>query len=154
MLVLMDRKMLILAALLACCLIIASVSAANTTKVVNSTTPAKLIKPVQSINTTAAAKILVKPTVSSITPSSGMLGTKVGFNVSGSDFDKTAKVYLETTVKNQDKVIAASKNTVISESLINGTFKIPTGVPAGDWNVVVKQKGLVSTSSVKFTIKE
>ncbi|MDD1727561.1 MAG: IPT/TIG domain-containing protein [Methanospirillum sp.] len=150
----MDRKMLILAALLACCLIIASVSAANTTKVVNSTTSTKQIKPVQSVNTTAAVKVLVKPAVSSITPNSGMLGTKAGFNVSGSDFDKTAKVYLEMTVMNQDKVIAASKNTVISDSLINGTFKIPTGVPTGDWNVVVKQKGQVSTSSVKYTIKE
>ncbi len=168
----MDRKMFIIAAVLSCCLIFSVVSAAtttpagnatNTTKVVKSTTTAvttgnatssdKVTK-TQTVNATPKAKVLVEPKVVSITPSSGSLGEKVGFNLTGSDFDKTAKVYLETEVKNKTKTIEAAKNVVTSSSLITGTFKIPTGVPAGDWNVVVKQNGKESTSTVKFTLKE
>lgn len=137
-LVLMDRKMFVIAAVLACCLIFSGVTAAKNT----------------TVNTTSqATKNLVIPSVSSITPTSGSLGAKVGFNLTGSDFDKTARVYLETEVKNKTKIIEAAKNVVISSSLINGTFKIPTAIPTGDWNVVVKQKGQTSTSNLKFTIK-
>lgn len=172
--VIMDRKMFIIAAVLSCCLIFSVVSAAtttpagnatNVTKVVKTTTPttastgnvtstATIAKPAQPVNTTTVAKIMTAPKVVSITPSSGTLGNKVAFNVTGSDFDKTAKVYLETEVKNKTKTIEAAKNTVVSNSLISGNFKMPTNVPAGDWNVVVKQNGKESSTPVKFTIKE
>lgn len=171
--VLMDRKMFIIAAVLSCCLIFSVVSAATTTPAGNATDATKVVKTttttavttgnattavkatkIQTVNVTPAAKVLVVPKVVSITPDSGSLGEKVAFNLTGSDFDKTAKVYLETEVKNKTKTIEATKNVVSSSSLITGNFKIPTGVPAGDWNVVVKQNGKESTSSVKFTIKE
>ncbi len=171
--VLMDRKMFIIAAVLSCCLIFSVVSAATTTPAGNATNATKVVKTttttavttgnattavkatkIQTVNATPAAKVLVVPKVVSITPDSGSLGEKVAFNLTGSDFDKTAKVYLETEVKNKTKTIEAAKNVVSSSSLITGNFKIPTGVPAGDWNVVVKQNGKESTSSVKFTIKE
>jgi|GEM_PF-5716817 len=172
--VLMDRKMFIIAAVLSCCLIFSVVSAATTTPAGNATDATKVVKTtttttavttgnattavkatkIQTVNVTPAAKVLVVPKVVSITPDSGSLGEKVAFNLTGSDFDKTAKVYLETEVKNKNKTIEAAKNVVSSSSLITGNFKIPTGVPAGDWNVVVKQNGKESTSSVKFTIKE
>jgi hypothetical protein len=190
--VLMDRKIIVIAAVLTCCLIFSGVSAAqstpatnttngtkviktqvnttatstatNATKVVkpqvtpatasNTTSTVKAVKPVQSVNTTKATKVLGDPTVISITPNSGSLGDKVAFNLTGSNFDKTAKVYLETEVKNKTKSIEAAKNDVVSETLISGNFKMPTSVPAGDWNVVVKQKGKVSSSNVKFTLKE
>jgi len=189
--VLMDRRIIVIAAVLTCCLIFSGVSAAqstpapnatstkviktqvnstatstatNATKVVkpqvtsasasNTTSTIKAVKPVQSVNTTKAAQVLGDPKVVSITPNSGSLGDKVAFNLTGTNFDKTAKVYLETEVKNKTKSIEAAKNNVVSETLISGNFKMPTAVPAGDWNVVVKQKGKVSSSNVKFTVKE
>lgn len=99
------------------------------------------------------ATILAVPKVVSITPASGTLGEIVKFTLKGSDFDKLAKVYLTIKVKNEIKTIE-TRSAASSRTLITGSLKIPTSVPTGDWNVVVRQNGKESNSDVKFTIKK
>lgn len=159
----MNYKLAILVVLLSCCLIFSIVSGAASTNRYSVTIKGDGTTPITTDGTTTSsessaktmqiATILAVPKVVSITPASGTLGEIVKFTLKGSDFDKLAKVYLTIKVKNEIKTIE-TRSAASSRTLITGSLKIPTSVPTGDWNVVVRQNGKESNSDVKFTIKK
>ena len=109
-------------------------------------------KPVTQVTKNVTAQKPETPTVTSINPTSGKLGEKMSFNITGSHFQKSATVYLSTEVKNKTKTIEGKSIQVKSDSQISGVFKLPTNVPNGTWNLTVEQSGLKSSSKIPFTL--
>jgi len=95
---------------------------------------------------------LNKVTIISFTPTSGKLGETVAFNITGSGFDKSAKVYLKRILTTNLKKVEGKNLSVNSDSHINGTFKIPADYVPGDWEIIVEQQNQLSKFGDQFNI--
>jgi hypothetical protein len=134
----MDQKLLSILAILLFCSILTGIAVAGSTSGDAST------------NSTNQS---TKATIISFTPTSGKLGETVAFNITGSGFDKSAKVYLKRILTTNLKKVEGKNLSVNSDSHINGTFKIPADYVPGEWEIIVEQKDQTSKFGEKFIIE-
>jgi len=141
----MNQNVLKIAVILISCLFLASFVAAT-----SNTTQTSTVKDTTSKDVSDA----LKPTVTAITPTSGKVGENVTFSLTGTEFSKNAKVYLENESNLDAKIINAKDLSSNSTTALSGVFNIPTSTEAGSWTVLVKVDGQTSPSKVKFTISK
>ena len=103
-----------------------------------------------SATATATTTPLEAPTVTGITPSSGMAGTTVNITtLTGTNFRSGAIVRLGWGAA----TIAGSSVTIVSGSNITCQFVIPLGSVTGTWNVtVINMDGQLGTLSNGFSV--
>jgi len=87
------------------------------------------------------------PVVTSITPDSGQIGTRVLYTLTGSHFAAGARVNLSKTGERN----ISDMPTLVGTNL-TGVFAIPEDATLGQWNVTVQQNGQYSNDDVIFTI--
>ncbi|HOJ96687.1 MAG TPA: IPT/TIG domain-containing protein, partial [Methanospirillum sp.] len=87
------------------------------------------------------------PTVSSISPTSGIAGTNVAFTIYGSNFENGAIVNL--TRSGSDNLTTVGS---LVDGNLTGTFSLPSTMTTGKWNVSVNQGGLYSNDDVQFEV--
>lgn len=98
--------------------------------------------------------VLAKPNITAINPTSGKVGETVDFTITGANFSKSSKVYLENESDREAKNINAKDIICNSTSTLTGSFDIPSGADTGSWIVNVKDNGQTSASKVKFTVSK
>lgn len=102
--------------------------------------------------TTTTTTVYPAPTISSITPNSGLAGTTVTItSISGTTFRQGASVRLTNVTASSS--ISGTSVTAQSASNITCLFSIPSGAIAGTWNVTVTNPdGQAATLGNAFTI--
>jgi len=136
----MNQNVLKISVILISCLLLAGLAAASNTT--------------QSKDDAKDVTAIAKPNITAINPTSGKIGDTVAFTITGANFSKTSKVYLENESDREAKNINAKDVTSNSTSILTGSFDIPTSTEAGTWIVNVKDNGQTSASKVKFTISK
>jgi len=90
---------------------------------------------------------ILSPMVTSISPTSGQVGTNVTFTVTGNNFIDGAMVNLTHAGQ-----INISSIGLLSGINLTGMFSLPPGAVTGLWNVSVNQNSLFSNDNVQFSI--
>ena len=130
------RKAVLTTILLACVVCISITAAAGT----------------QNDTPTTSVVQAGKVTITDVTPLTGKLGEKIAFNITGTNFPESPKVYLEKQVTKNTKTIEGKNLNITTNSTISGTFKIPTDYIPGEWDVVVEQKDQKTKFGTQFNI--
>jgi hypothetical protein len=136
----MNKNVLKISVILISCVLLAGFAAASNTT--DSKSDAKDVS------------ALAKPNITSINPTSGKVGETVDFTITGANFSKSSKVYLENESDREAKNINAKDVTSNSTTTLTGSFDIPSGADTGSWIVNVKDNGQTSASKVKFIINK
>jgi hypothetical protein len=75
------------------------------------------------------------PTITSIAPAKGQIGTTVAANLAGTNFAAGATVYLAKT--GQTNISMDMTGATITPTNISGSFAIPSAAQTGPWTVIV-----------------